>query len=320
MKYLFTALLFLSAALFAADKDSVAAKGLQTNPMDLLRAFEPAPNEPYTLGEGDEILVEANGRGEVTGAHVIGPDGSITLPLAGSVELRGLTREKAAEVINEKLARFYTNVTAVVRVTKYGSNKILLLGRVDHPGIHYFEGTPTLLEVLSRGGGMSKQPGSTESPVPARCAIFRGSDQVVWMNVRELLESGNRLADLRLRRNDVVFVPTVQDVIVSVLGEVRKPGVVALRQGMTLGSVLAEAGGLTDNASNKHIRLVNAATGNAREVTMDEVLDPKKSAEIALHSGDLIYVSKSGFAQMGLVFQRLSPVGSLLLFGSFVAH
>src|ERR1700727_1541883 len=44
---------------------------------------EPAANEEYTLGAGDEINLDFPGRTELTGKHTIGPDGRITLPLAG---------------------------------------------------------------------------------------------------------------------------------------------------------------------------------------------------------------------------------------------
>jgi len=319
MRRFLACILVLAASLAADDKTPAVTKSLQVNPQDLIRAFEPPANEPYTLGEGDEILVEVNGRSELTGSHVIGPDGSVTLPLAGPVIVTGLTREKAAEMMTEKLSKYYTSLACVVRVTKYGSNKILLLGRVEHPGLIYFDSTPTLLEVLSKGGGVAK-PGANDNPIPVRCAIFRGADQVVWLNVKEMLESGNRLADMRLRRNDVVFVPSVQDSMVSVLGEVMRPGVVPLREGATLSSVLAEAGGLNDKASANHIRLVNSATGMTREVTLDEILDVKKSSEIQLHAGDLIYVSKSRLAKVSLVFEKLGPAGSLMMFGAFIAR
>src|SRR4051794_22086040 len=56
---------------------------LKTNPIDSLRNFEPAADEQYRLGNGDEITVEFAGRPEMQAKLVVGPDGRISLPLAG---------------------------------------------------------------------------------------------------------------------------------------------------------------------------------------------------------------------------------------------
>ena len=94
----------------------------------------------------------------------------------------------------------------------------LLLGAVDHPGLMLFDGTPTLLEALTRGG-LETGPGKI-GKIPERCAIYRGRDEVVWIQLKELIDSGNALADLRLRRDDVIYVPNMAERFVSVLGEV----------------------------------------------------------------------------------------------------
>ena len=125
---------------------------LKPNPIQTLRDFEPAEDEVYRLGRGDEITVDFPGRPEMQAKLVVGPDGRITLPLAGDVMLAGLTRPEAAKAIGAALAAYYANLEAQVTVTKYTANRILLLGAVEHPGIMTFDGTPTLLEVLTRGG------------------------------------------------------------------------------------------------------------------------------------------------------------------------
>jgi polysaccharide export outer membrane protein len=171
---------------------------LKPNPLEVLRNFEPAEDEEYRLGKGDEIAVDFAGRPELSAKLVIGPDGRITLPLAGDIVLAGLTRSQAAAAIEAALTPYYANLAAQVAVTKYTANKVLLLGAVEKPGVITFDGTPTLLEALTRGGMNTSK--DKPSQIPERCAIYRGHDQVVWVDLRALLNSGNALADLRLRR------------------------------------------------------------------------------------------------------------------------
>jgi polysaccharide biosynthesis/export protein len=284
---------------------------LKPNPLLALRKFEPSADEEYLLGKGDEIVVEFSGRPDLQAKTVIGPDGRISLPLAGEIVLNGLTRADAAKTVESALSPFYANLSVQVTVTKYVANRVLLLGAVDHPGLLTFEGTPTLLEAITRGGlpltGPNKLP-----QIPDRCAVYRGSDQVMWVELRSLIESGNPLADLRLRRDDVVYVPNMADRFVSVLGEVQHAGAVQLTSNSTLASVLAMAGGTTERAGgNPHIQIVDPLTGTSRILSMKELLNPAKSLEITLHPGEIIYVPQSGVYRATYLLERLSPLMSL---------
>src|ERR1039457_2244820 len=160
-----------------ATPGSTEQPSLKPNPLETLRNFEPAADEVYRLGKGDEITVDFAGRPDLAAKLIVGPDGRIALPLAGDVMLDGLTRSQAARAIDSALSGYYSNLASQVTVTKYTSNKILLLGAVDKPDILTFDGTPTLLEALTRGG--LETGANKSSQIPERCAIYRGRDQVV---------------------------------------------------------------------------------------------------------------------------------------------
>lgn len=284
---------------------------LKQNPMEVLRSFEPAPDEEYRLGRGDEITVDFAGRPDLQAKLVVGPDGRITLPLAGDIMLAGLTRPQAAAAIQTALSKFYDNLSAQVTVTKYTSNRVLVLGAVTAPGEYTFEGTPTLLAALTRAG----MPAGADkiAEIPEECAIYRGNDQVVWVQLKQLIQSGNTLADLRLRRDDVVYVPSGSDRFISVLGEVKNPGPVQLTGSSTIASVLAQAGGVTELAGNNaHVQIVDPSTGSSRVLTFNDILrQSASSSEIALKPGEIVFVPRSGFNKATYVLQRLGPMFAL---------
>jgi polysaccharide biosynthesis/export protein len=280
---------------------------LKINPLETLRNFEPSADEEYRLGKGDEITVDFTGRPDLLAKLVVGPDGRITLPLAGDLMLAGLTRAEAAKTIDTALSAYYQNLEAQVTVTKYTANKVLVLGAVEKPGVMTFDGTPTLLEALSRAG-METGPNKA-AQIPERCAIYRGHDEVVWVDLKTLIDSGNPLADLRLRRDDVIYVPTGNERFVSVLGQVQHPGAVPLTGTSTLASVLANAGGFTDAAGNKpHIQIVDPATGSSRIISFNDLLNPAKALEIMPKPGEIIFVPQSGLYRATYVVDRLSPL------------
>ena len=90
---------------------------------------------------------------------------------------------------------------------------------------------------------------------------------MLWIQLQELLTNGSPLADLRLRRNDVIFVPALSARFVTVIGQVQHPGEIVLKQNSTLTSLLGEAGGLSDAAGiNPELQIVHRAQGGGDAV------------------------------------------------------
>ncbi len=284
---------------------------LKPNALEALRKFEPSADEEYRLGRGDEITVDISGRPELEAKLIVGPDGRISLPLAGEVMVAGLTRRESAKALESALSAYYSNLAVQITVTRYTANRVLVLGAVEHPGSFTFEDTPTLLGALTRGGLPKTGPNNVPD-IPEQCAIYRGSDQVMWVQLKSLIESGNPLADLRLRRDDVIYVPNMTEHFLSVLGEVQHPGPVQLTHASTLASVLASAGGFTDKAGMKpRIQIVDPATGKSRVLSMNDLLNPAKSLEISLKPGQIIFVPRSGWYQATYFLERVAPLAEL---------
>jgi len=314
-----------SSAQQSPQDQTPAATELKPNPLTALREFEAPANEDYTLGRGDEISIDFAGHPDMDVKKVVGPDGRITLPPGGSFTIADKTREQAAEVIAAVLSPYYTRLSVTVGVDKYTSNRVLLLGAVEHPGVVTFDSPPTLLEALTMGGGISKttqtstvmgpsgaiQPLKLGLAVPERVAIYRGQDQVMWVDVKGLIDSGSALADLRLKRGDVVYVPSAAERYVSVLGQVNHPGALQLDRNTTLAKLLAEAGGVTQLAGkNPTIEIVSATTGKSQGIPFKTLLQPG-AQDVTLNSGDVIYVTESGFNQASYVIEKLSPLITL---------
>ena len=323
----FSALL-LCAGQTVLAQDVTDLHQVKQSSAEVLRAFEPALDQEYELGRGDEISVAVIGQPDLSAKHVIGPDGRISLGVAGEIEIAGKTRSAAAAALRTALSPYYQNVTVVVTVDRYTSNHVLLLGDVAHPGLLSFDGPPSLLEVIARGGagvtagtsGTSGSPGSLMSPtnpiaVPEVCMIYRGEQTLVTVRLRDLVRNGDLGANLRLKRDDVVFVPGDSS-YVSVLGSVLHPGVLKLDATSTLEQLLAEAGGPSDKGGRyPKIFLVHPARGNAAgSVTVIPLEDVLRGHPFhaAIRSGDILYVPETGFNRAADVLQKVSPLISLV--------
>jgi polysaccharide biosynthesis/export protein len=288
---------------------------LKLSPEKQLKNFEPAVDEEYQLGPGDEISLDFPGRPELSRKYIVGPDGRITLPIAGPLMVANLSRAQAAKAIVDALSSDYTNLSVTVNIDKYGSNRVTVLGNVQHPGVFYFDDTPTLLDAVSRGGLQSTP--SNKDGLPDRVMIYRGNDQVMEVNLRQLMRSGSAMADIRLRRNDIVFVPSQADQFVTVLGEVRSPGAIPLTPESTLPSVIAQAGGLGEGAGfSPNVNIIEKSNNTTRIIPWKQLMTPSGIAEVNLQPGDVIIIPKTGFYKATYFLQRLSPITSLLTLGT----
>jgi polysaccharide biosynthesis/export protein len=289
-----------------------------------LQAFEGAGDEEYRLGCGDQISVMVVGHAEATGKQIVGPDGIITLPYAGSVKVSDLTRSGAAKAITQALAPFYRDPSVVVGVDVYSSNTILILGAVAHPGLMQLDGPATLLSVMSRAG-MATEGASTilgkPTGVPERVAIFRGNQNIIWTDFKQLLEDARPELQMRLRKNDVVYVPSPHERYVSVFGEVLHPGLVDLQNGSTLVQLLAESGGIVSDKAGRYpkIQIIHEFTGSIQTVDFADILQSKK-IELKLEDGDIIYVPQSKFERVAVTFTKISTLISIATIATLIQH
>jgi polysaccharide export outer membrane protein len=276
-----------------------------------LALLEESANPVYRIGSGDVVRLDVLGRPEVSGKHVVGPDGKITVPLVGDVSVGDMTREAAAQTLDLQLRVYFTNPRATLGVDEYTSNQVTVLGRVERAGVQKFSHPPTLAEVLANAGAM---PILDKQATLTRCAIMRGRDKLIWVDLKALL-NGDPAYNLRMKKGDIVFIPDSSDTSVYVLGAVTKPGSYRLTPRMTVLDALAQAGGATENAEPKKIGVYRAGAKQVETIDLTTLIDPSRSVNYALEDGDVIFVPNSGLADFGYVMRQIAPAMSVLTFG-----
>jgi polysaccharide export outer membrane protein len=301
--------------------------------------FDAQPETEYHLYDGDEVKIDVAGHLELSSTQTIGPDGRVTVPLAGSIVIAGLKRDDASVALAHALTRYYHMPYVTVTVTKYSSYRLIILGNVQRPGEMLFDRPPTLLEALARAGVGSLNYGSNlVGPEAAlannatangmsniaglqawRCLIYRGDSAMAWVDIRGLL-SGEAFGDLHLQRDDVILLPT-ETKFISVLGAVSHPGPQHLMPQVTLQEVIAVAGGLAPAAGNNPlITIIDPSTNKSRTVKYMDLMTSKGVNSMQLHAGDVIFVPTSKVAKVGYVLQQLSPITDILTFSALGAE
>jgi polysaccharide export outer membrane protein len=265
----------------------------------------------YLLGSGDRVWVDVYGRPTVSGKHVVGPDGIITLPLIGNVFLNGLSREEAQKVLDTRLREYFSSPYVNLGIEEYSSNQVTVLGRVERAGILRFAQPPTLIDVLASAGSM---PVLDKQATLARCAIIRGREKLIWVDLKGLL-NGEMAYNLRMKKGDIVFIPDSSETAVFVLGAVFKPGSYRLSPRMTLLDALAQAGGPNENAAPQKIGIYRPGTQKAEIFEYADLISPERKVNYSLENGDVIFVPNSKVADFGYFMRQVSPALSVLTFG-----
>lgn len=117
-----------------------------------------AQENSYRLQPGDTVEISVDLDPSLKGQYVVGPDGNMTMPLAGHVEASGLTLPELETSLEKHLQpNFKTEpgVTAALISSQAGSlaMTVFLAGDVAKPGEYPFRRGMTVLHALSLAGG-----------------------------------------------------------------------------------------------------------------------------------------------------------------------
>lgn len=277
-----------------------------------LALLEESVNPVYRIGSGDVLRVEVFGRPEVSGKHIVGPDGTITVPIAGDIAVNDRTRDEARSLIDQRLRVYFTRPFVNLMVDDYSSNQVTVLGRVERAGIQKFAHSPTLAEVLAGAGAM---PILDKQATLTRCAIMRGREKLIWVDLKALL-NGDPAYNLRMKKGDIVYIPDSSDTAVYVLGSVPKPGSYRLTPRMTLLDVLAQAGGPNEDAAPGKIGIHRAGASQSEIIDLKDLIDGARKVNYTLEDGDVVFVPRNTMAEIGYAMRQvITPAISVLQFG-----
>jgi len=161
------------------------------------------PEEFYVVGPGDVLNVTLWKEPGLSGTVTVRPDGFITLPLVNEVQVVGLTTEKLRATIEQKYREYVTDAYVTVRIEKIASSEIFLIGEVGNPGAFVATGNDTVLQLLTRAGGLT--------PFASRHKIRilrRSGDKVTEYVVDyDAIVDGDLKQDILLRPGDRIIVP-----------------------------------------------------------------------------------------------------------------
>lgn len=203
----------------------------------------------YIVGPGDTLTINLWGGETQTITRTVDRDGRLFLPEAGSMQLAGLSLEKAQSLIGSELKQQFRNAQVSVTVSHLRSVRVYVVGDVQQPGGYDISALATPLSALYAAGG-STAVGSLRT-----LFHYRGKQLVEKVDLYDFLLHGIRNGSAPFESGDTLLVPPAGSQI-AILGAIKRPAIYELQAGnTTLASVIEDAGGFTAAASLSHITI-----------------------------------------------------------------
>ncbi|MFK3891097.1 polysaccharide biosynthesis/export family protein [Sphingomonas sp. NPDC079357] len=106
----------------------------------------------YQLGVGDQIALAVYGEPDLTRTYAINPNGTIEVPLAGTIKAQGMTIDAVSTLIRNRLADgFLRNPSVTGSIVTY--RPFYILGEVNKPGQYPYQTGMTLEGAVALAGG-----------------------------------------------------------------------------------------------------------------------------------------------------------------------
>lgn len=163
-----------------------------------------AAGAAYQLKQGDTLNISVWGEKTLVKDTVVLPDGSITFPLAGRVEVAGENVVEVEKRVTSKLKKYLPDPQVTVVVSGIKGNQIYILGKVKTPGPVLMSGPMTVMQALSLNGGFDKFADLDGIKVLRNGAQ---GQKVLPVDYTALIKGNNLQSNVVLEAGDTILVP-----------------------------------------------------------------------------------------------------------------
>ncbi|OYQ28760.1 hypothetical protein CHU93_08680 [Sandarakinorhabdus cyanobacteriorum] len=231
----------------------------------------------YQLGPDDSVQVVVYGQSEFNVTTRVKADGTIVMPLIGTVKAQGETNITLARLITDKLVAggFLKQPLVNVEIGAYVSRTVNVAGNVTSPGIFPLDRPYHVLEILLKAGWVRADGANF-------VYLRRAGQPEQRLEIEQLVRTSGASTEPALAPGDTLFVPPAETFFIY--GQINAPGMKNILPGMTIRQAIALAGGVTASGKADKVGLVR---GSGKEIDAD----PSQKVQ----NGDVIVIKERLF-------------------------
>jgi polysaccharide export outer membrane protein len=163
-----------------------------------------AAEKVYHLGPGDVIEISVWKDPELSRNLVVPPDGIISFPLIGSIDVTHLAIADLKKIVTQKLSEFIPDATVTVMLIEINSLKAFVIGKVNNPGEFAIDLETNVMQILAKAQGLN--PFASKGSI----RIIRQQDNKIIkipFDYGQVEKGKNLEQNIILKPGDVVVVP-----------------------------------------------------------------------------------------------------------------
>ncbi len=175
-------------------------------PSQATQAAQQSPTvnpETYVIGADDSLKVTVWKQPSFSGTFPVRPDGMISMVMLGDIRAAGKTPIQLGDDITEKLKKYIQDPVVSVVVLAVNSQKIFLVGEVNHTGPVMLTPGMTPLQAIASAGGLTMFANQKHIYI---LRGVQGKQQKIPFNYKKALK-GDNSQDISLQPGDTIVVP-----------------------------------------------------------------------------------------------------------------
>lgn len=267
----------------------------------------------YRINAGDEISVKVYGHDDISMTTRVSPDGCIGMVFLGQLSVSGRTIAEASEEIRKGLEPYVKHPVVGITVLKVASEKATVSGACKSPGLYDISDSTRVADLYAMAGGSAVR---LFNGVNVDAADLENSvlvrDGVILPVDFEKAVMGDSLHNIKVRKDDYMFIAQRMESSVTICGEVAAPHRRLYEPGMGLVETLTTAGWLRDTHWS-HVIIIRNGLSNPKmyKIDVDGILTGR-CRNVRLRPNDIIYVPRDNISEYNVFIRKLMPTAQLI--------
>ncbi|NPA58952.1 MAG: hypothetical protein GXO30_00585 [Epsilonproteobacteria bacterium] len=262
----------------------------------------PTPDN-YMVSTGDIISIHVYGDRDKSYSLEVKNDRTVELDFIGPVSVGGMSFREVRKTLKAELQAHYQMSEFSIKIAKYTTIQVTLVGDVKFPGIYNLSSFATVKDLLITAKGVRKSASVRD------IVIRRNGRSIAHLDFYELLFKGNRFGTKLLKQGDIVIIKKAKK-LVAIDGYVKNAAYFELKDNETLYTLVKYAGGMKPNGSKLNIK-VNRYSNNSKSETFK--LSLREAKRFSMKDGDRVYVYPLDFTAN----TSISMYGNIIRPGSY---
>lgn len=278
----------------------------------------------YLLGPGDLVNIDVFSNSKFTNDYEILNDGTVSLPIVGSVKIDGLSITQATSKLENILDKELYSAALDITLKSSRPLSVSVIGQVNRPGVHKlqknkfnisninpYSSLPRLIDALEKAGGISKDADIRNICIIRKRSNIKDDNYYLKFNLLDLLETGQQKNNPYLFDEDIIKVSKLSEntkldnkeflkstfaseyISVNVLGDVRSPGKKKVKNNAYLVDAISEAEGIEFKNSKAFVEILRLENNGKIKRIRHKLNLRVENQNIQIFDKDTIFISSN---------------------------